>query len=303
MYLANALLAIGIATNVRTLNDDRHESMVRFLKWTLINENPGWGVVLNEKMKGLEQPPYADEFASNGAKIMPQSAIDDDELFNARLIVVNVAYNYSTVGSFVKYAVTVIQKSFMCFAAKHLAFQMQYMSLLIQQEMHVTIMTVASELKNYLVQIIDKLAIAEIDLSLLLKTYWQMINIMKYDMVSQVRMDPLPESIKRTVEDLHKQYVDYRKDHCSGYKLSSEFFYDIKMKLENTLIVEEILDTTLTKQQLSDMGQAHLMFLMQFCSNLNYNNMSTTMWSQVFYSSNRSEPIDELDKVNPPISK
>lgn len=317
MYFANALFAIGVMANAclhgccawtAELNDDtvyqRNMSTLAFLKHVLMNES-AWKRILDERVRGLERPMYADVFAAHGVEIVPQALFVDGMEFNTRSIIVNVVNDFDKVGSFVKYAAAVLQKSFLCFTAKHLAFQTHYMTLLLRKDpsLGATLVFEANVLKENLVTIVDKLVITPTDLSLVLEAYWDMVMIMQYDTVLHVRNQAVPQTAEKTVDGLYKKFVDYRKANCSEFKLDLEFFDDINVEVDNKMIVENLLDATLNVDELLKVGREHSKFLTTFYRDLKYNMMLTRMWTQVFYSSKRVMPNDELDETNHPINQ
>jgi len=277
-------------------------STLEFLKHVLMNES-AFKWILDEKVTDARKPPYSAEFGTHGAEIVPESLFVDGMKFDCRSIVGTVVNDFYRIGSFVEYAAEVFQKSTLCFTLKQLEYQIYYLNLLFNKETYpdAWFLEEAKKQKEILVQFIDKLVIMPTTLSLILDAYWNIVQILQDEKAYKYRDSANFETKKATVYGLYKKLNGYVAANCVKSDTDLGF---VDKRDGNKTITMDVLDLTLTADELKAAGKDRLEFLTEFYADLGYNVMAPGMWTQVFYSSREiaERPNEWDEKTNPPIT-
>lgn len=267
---------------------------LQFLEHVMTNDDR-WSMVLNEWVRGLGPSPYSDRF--DDAIVQPKYANLDMEV-NTRYVLTEVMYRYSTIKSFVNYAAKAVHLAFTCFSVKHLAFQTYYVSRLIDMAVEPgRVLAEVTAVKEIAAVIIKMVAVLPADLNVIVKSYWELVRLMQYDVVHRVKYSVYPPESGRSAREMYERLMDYAKVNCATPVFNKQFFERIGIKV-GQVVLDSVLGLDTDPETLMRLANDHLSFLVHFYDRLGVKSMSSKQWEHLFYYAKEPRTKREPDETS-----
>lgn len=309
MHLVTVCLTVGAALSVchdqcgcwaRSSPETFHRNLtpLEFLRHVLNNESK-WRDVLEEKLRSRV-------VGSPGDLLDPllpaETLADESAVFGVRDVLTGVVSKYGKLGSMVRYGSRLLYTSLQCNSVRHVAFQAQYVSRLIDMQVDpYQIMAEVTTIKQVVVSFIDRLVTSTLDLSLIFTMYWELLTLIQEDAVHQVRWAVYPAKSNNDINTLRGKLVQFLEDNCEPYGTKTAFNEYLRTVVPGLLITDDVLNVSLDEETVLKVGRAHLRYVSRLYSDLGENTFTYEMWSQIFYAGKKEWPSDRLDETNAPV--
>lgn len=314
------------ALPVRELPYRVNMTELELLEHVLRNETE-WRLVLKEPVKGIRAaPPYGDRFAvspeddaalraggGGGAEeqqpAVAESADPAEWVYDPRAMAVAVVPRFAAVGSMVSFAAGVVHRAAACLAARHLAFQAHYVTLLVagRTAEPAQILADLSAFRGALARVLDKLTLVPgggAELDLVLDAYWDTVALMQEDAVHHVRPKPYPRAASDVAGAVHRAFLAYMDGHCARpYRADRRLFEDAGIAVADDVLLDDVLGAVVRPDALVDLGRRHAAFVQRAFYGLGAETLPRAVWTQLFYHARRLPPVDPLNRVNPFVTR
>jgi len=255
-----------------------------------------WTEVLQERIKGLGEPPYKGRaFAAPPVinRAENDDKHDDNTVYNVREIVATVVSHYSGIRSFVEYAAKAVRRALSCYTFRRMLFQMTSILLMITKEADATVvLTVANALKKNAAAYIDLLAaVPDDDLTALIRVYWEAVDVTQNQKLQRLKEQPYPIQLMQSMKDLNRNLEEYIREQCHSNLTKDEFFQQMGIRKKTPLFEDPDLDLLVNMKDLEVMTNEQYTHMSRYAVNLRTVTMHNRLWSMLYINKGPSIQI------------
>lgn len=273
-----------------------NKDALRLLDHVMLHEEQ-WTDVLQEPIKGLDEPPHKGRKFLGIPELLPIPSARTAEhstepVYNVHDIVATVVTHYRAIRSFTEYGAKALRRALACYTFKQVYFQSKTMALMMSKNAEpIVLLTTASDLKKNSSKFVDILsAVPDNDLTLLLDSYWVVIKHLQYEGVQHTDKPPFPQEVIDSMNGLYKKIEVYLLSHCVPYATDEQFLKMIGIPRSTPMIEDPSLRSLISLEELTRVSKEQAEHMARMARRMGNATMTDHLWSSLFLYRGRPRP-------------